>query len=71
VILTGGQTTMKAETIKEPAVYILHQGIADPRKFYAENGEEIDLATLRPCDYVITIREPPRWNWKIKLGNLP
>jgi hypothetical protein len=61
---------MKAETSKETAVYIIHQGIADPRKFYTENGEEIDLAALSPNEFVITIK-PPRWNWKIKLGNLP
>ena len=54
----------------KPAVYILHQGIANPRKFYTENGQEIDIAALQPTDYVITIKEPRR-NWKIKLANLP
>jgi hypothetical protein len=61
---------MKAGPIEETAVYIIHQGIADPRKFYTENGEEIDLAKLSPADFVITIK-PPRWNWKIKRANLP
>jgi len=40
------------------AVFIIHQGITDPTKFYTEKGELFELASMQPYDYTITIREP-------------
>lgn len=51
---------MKEEPYPNPEFIIIHQGIANPRQWFTDDGKPFDLAALKPETYVITIKEPPR-----------